>query len=115
MVRTVASPLPTQLRIASILGFVWAIGMAILAILAAVPLIARGGNAAPLAVPLLLSVASAVGADGVRRRRRPFVALGASAAWIAFLVLVPLAFGFVGGVLNVVILGLVLTNLRRFE
>jgi hypothetical protein len=81
----------------------------------AIPAAARGGGAASMAIPAALAVASAVGAHGVRRRRWPYVALGASAAWIAFLVIVPLKVSLPGIALNVVILGLVLTNLRRFR
>lgn len=108
------APLPTALRVASAIGYAWGAVMALLSIAAAIPAVAQGGAVAPLALPLLLSIASAVAADGIRRRRWPFVALGVSAAWIAFLLLVPLALSFAGAALNVVILGLVATNLRRF-
>jgi hypothetical protein len=107
--------LPTSLRVASVLGFAWAAIMLLLSVAAAIPAAAQGGSAASLAVPALLAVASAVAAQGVRTLRRPYVALGASAAWIAFLVLVPLKVSLPGIAVNMGILGLVLTNLRRFR
>lgn len=111
------SPAPSNaLSVASALGFVWAAVMLVLSIAFAIPAAAQGAGAAAMAVPAALSVASALGAHGVRRRRWPYVALGASAAWVAFLVLVPLkVVGFLGIAVNVAIMGLVVTNLRRFR
>jgi hypothetical protein len=113
----VTSPAPsTALSVASALGFVWAALMLVLSIAVAIPAAAQGAGAAAMALPAALAVASALGAHGVRRRRWPFVALGASAAWIAFLVLVPLkGVSFPGIAVNVAIMGLVVTNLRRFR
>lgn len=110
-------PTFTALGAASILGYVWAALMLLVSVAVAIPAAAAGGarGAAPMAIPALLSVASAAGAYGVRRARRPHLALGASVGWIAFLVLVPLTLSFAGIALNTVILGLVLTNLRRFR
>ena len=105
----------TALSVASTLGFVWAVLMLVLSVAVAIPAAAQGAGAAAMAVPAGLAVASAAGAHGVRRRRWPYVALGASAAWIAFLVLVPLKVSMPGVALNVAIMGLVVTNLRRFR
>jgi hypothetical protein len=112
----VTSPAPsTALSVASALGFVWAALMLVLSIAVAIPAAAQGAGAAAMAIPAALSVASALGAHGVRRRRWPYVALGASAAWIAFLVLVPLKVSLLGIAVNIAIMGLVVTNLRRFR
>jgi hypothetical protein len=106
------------LDVASVLGWMWAGIMLVLSIAAAIPAAAAGGAGAgaQMALPAALAVASAFGAHGVRRRQWPWIALGASAAWIAFLVLVPLRIIMMPGIgLNVAILGLVLTNLRKFR
>jgi hypothetical protein len=108
--------IPTSLSVASVLGYGWAAVMLLVTIAVTIPALAAGGRgAAPMAVPAVLSIASAAGAYGVRRARWPYFALGASTGWIAFLLLVPLKLSFVGVALNTIILGLVLTNLRRFR
>jgi hypothetical protein len=105
----------TAVGIASVLGWIWAVAMLLVSVAVAIPVVAKGESAASMAIPAALAVASALGAYGVRRLRWPFVALGASTAWIAFLVVVPLKVSVLGIALNVAILGLVLTNLRRFR
>lgn len=106
---------PTSLAVASTAGYGWGAVMLLVSIAVAIPAVADGRPVVNLALPLALSVASLAGAHGVWHRRRPFVAVGASAAWIAFLVMVPLKLSLAGVALNVVILGLVLTNVRRFR
>jgi len=105
-----------QLAAAAILGWVWAVFMLLVSVAVAIPALSAGaGEAASMLAPAALAVASAAGAHGVRRRKWPYVALGAAAAWIAFLVLVPLKISLPGIGLNLAILGLVLTNLRKFR
>lgn len=103
------------LSIASTLGFVWAALMLVLSIAVAIPAAAQGAGAASMALPAALAIASGLGAHGVRRRRWPYLALGSSAAWVAFLVLVPLKVSLLGIALHIAITGLVVTNLRRFR
>jgi hypothetical protein len=113
---TSAPPVPKQLAAASFLGYAWGAVMLALSVAVTIPALSQGpGAAGAMLVPAVLAVASGVGAHGVRRRRWPYVALGASAAWIAFLVLVPLKVSLLGIAVNIAILGLVLTNLRRFR
>lgn len=107
-----------QLAVAALLGWIWAILMLLISIAVTIPALSAGvKEAVPMILPAALSVATAVAAHGVRRRRWPYVALGAAAAWIAFLVLVPVnvKISLPGIALNVAILGLVLTNLRQFR
>ena len=112
-------PAPTApsnaLTAAAVLAGAWGVVMLLLSVAAAIPAVAQGGNPAPMALPALLAVASLVSGHGIRRRRWPYLALGAAAAWIAFLALVPLKVSVPGILLNTVIMGLVLTNLRRFR
>jgi hypothetical protein len=109
-------PRSTGLTLAVVLGWVWALGMGLVTLAALVPAVSQGtGALGRLALPLALAVATAAGAHLLRRGRWPHLALGAAAAWIAFLVMVPLAVSTAGIALNVVVLGLVLTNLRRFR
>jgi hypothetical protein len=108
-------PRSTGLTVAFVLGWIWAVAMGLLALAAIPPAIAAGGDVVRMTLPLLLAVASAAGAHLLRRGRFPHLSLGAAAAWIAFLVLVPLKVSAAGMALNVTILGIVLTNLRRFR
>lgn len=103
------------LTAAAILAGAWGVVMLLLSVAAAIPAIAQGGNPAPMALPALLAISSLVSGHGIRLRRWPYLALGAAAAWIAFLALVPLKVSVPGIVLSTVIMGLVLTNLRRFQ
>ncbi len=98
-----------------VLGWLWAAVMGLLSLAALAPAVAQGADVARLALPLLLAAASGAGAHLLRRGRWPHLSLGAAAAWIAFLVLVPLGVSTPGIALNVAILGLVLTSLRRFR
>jgi hypothetical protein len=109
------APRSTGLTVAFALAWLWAIVMGLLSLAAIVPAATRGGDVARLSLPLLLAAATAVSAQLLRRGRWPHLALGAAAAWIAFLVMVPLKVSTPGMALNVAILGLVLTNLRRFR
>jgi hypothetical protein len=109
-------PRSAGLTLAVVLGWLWAAAMGLVTVAALVPAVPQGVAAlGRLALPLLLAVASGAGAHLLRRGRWPHLALGAAAAWIAFLVMVPLKVSTAGIALNVVILGLVLTNLRRFR
>jgi len=108
-------PRSAALTVAVVLGWIWGAVMGLLSLAALVPALAQGGEVVRLALPLLLAVASGAGAHLLRRGRWPHLALGAAAAWIAFLVMVPLKVSAAGMALNVVILGLVLTSLRRFR
>lgn len=103
------------LTAAAVLDYAWGAVMALLSLAAAIPALAGGGQALPMALPGALAVASLVSGHGIRLRRWPYLALGTAAAWIAFLALVPLKVSVPGIVLNTVTMGLVLTNLRRFR
>lgn len=105
---------PKPLVVASGLGYAWATVILLLSIAAALAAV-RGGDPVLPALTGALAVASGVAAHGLRRARWPWVALGASAAWIAFLVLVRLSVSLPGIAVNIAIMGLVLTNLRRFR
>lgn len=107
-----------QLAAAALLGWAWAAIMGLLTALLTIPALSAGGaEAAAMIVPALLCVATAAASHGIRRLRWPFLALGAASAWIAFLVTSPVSakVGTPGVVINAAILGLVLTNMRRFR
>ncbi len=108
-------PRSAGLTAAVVLGWIWAVAMGALSLAAVAPAIAAGGDVWRMALPVLLSASSAAGAYLLRRGRWPHLSVGAAAAWIGFLVLVPLKVSTVGMALNVAIIGLVLTNLRRFR
>lgn len=107
-----------QLAVAAVLGWIWAAIMGLLTAVLTIPALSAGrAEAAAMIVPALLCVATAAGSHGIRRLRWPFLALGAASGWIAFLVTTPFSatIRMPGVVLNVVILGLVLTNMRNFR
>lgn len=107
-----------QIAVAVLLARVWAAIMGLLTLLFAIPALSSGASqAVALLLPAALSVTGAVSAHGLRRRKWPFFALGAASAWIAFLVTSPLSakIAMPGVVLNAVVLGLVLTNMRQFR
>lgn len=107
-----------QLAVAAVLGWIWTAIMGLLTVLFTIPALSAGGaEAAAMIVPAALCVATAAASHGIRRRKRPFLALGAASAWIAFLVTSPLSakVGMPGVALNAVVLGLVLTNMREFR
>jgi len=105
-----------SLAVASALGWIWAIFMALVSIAVAIPAASRSaGEAVQMIAPALLSVASGAAAHGIRRRRWPYLAVGASVGWVAFLAMVRLKISLPGIGLNLAILGLVLTNMRQFR
>lgn len=106
------------LRIAAALAGLWGAFMLVASIALAIPLAAEGASVFPVIVPIGLSLASGVGAWGLRGARSPYqyVALGACASWVAFLFMVPLKLvGPVGIGLNVLVAGIVATSWSRFR
>lgn len=105
----------TALTVASTLGYTWGAVMLVVSIVVSVSLAQHGAGVAVMALPAVLSVASVVSAHGVRRQRWPWFALVASAAWMAFLLLVRVKLSLFGVAVNAAILFLVLANLRHFR
>lgn len=110
-----SEPVPTSLKVAFILCSTWATLMVLLSLAAAVPAIANGRGVPVVATSVLLSVASAVSAYGLLRLKLPWLVVGTSAAWLLYLFLVPLRVGAAGIVVNVVIAGAVIWEVRRFR
>jgi hypothetical protein len=108
-------PRSPALTAAIVLGWAWAAVMGLLSLAAVVPALAARDDVALRALALLLAIASGAGSYLLRRGRWPHLALGAASAWIAYLVLVPLRVSAAGMAVNVLVLGLVLTSLRRFR
>lgn len=106
---------PFALSLASTLGFAWGTVMLAVSIAVTIPAVAKGASPTGMAAPLALSIASCAAAVGIWRRRWKWFDVGVSAAWIAFLVMVPLKVTVLGILMNFLILGLVLTNLKLFR
>ena len=104
-----------SLAVASALAFGWGTVMVLVSFAVMIPRFPRRGRRLHGGPRGALESRAGSPGTGSGARKWPYVALGASTAWIAFLVLVPLKISLPGIALNIVILGLVLTNLPRFR